>query len=159
MKLGDLFQVVAPDFNEQLNAASRDSLAGTVGGTSVNVNELNLIVALERYASQLLSKGGVELTGAQSLALDEEIALLRPRAATVTGQRDAFGAVKQLLCAFTGLEVQPADDAALREEARASSGLSLFPSLSNSTITVGGNEPENRPVPRLLDVEVVAIYW
>lgn len=159
IKLGDLFRVVAPDFDEQIATASKIPF-GDAGGTSVNVNELALRHALYVYRDHFLATSGSTLSADQDSRLTIEIERLLPRASSATGQRSAFQVVHDMLTAETASMIDAAEDSFMRERARNESGLSLFPALSNSTVTIGGDEPEEQAAPaRLLDVEVVAIYW
>lgn len=160
VKLVDLFRVVAPDFDEQLNLASKNPFSRTIGGVNVCVNDLQLGKALTLYSASLLSVKNEPLSPQQLEKLDEEITQLQSRGGTASGQREAFREIYQLVAEMVSIDIGPIEDAALREQARASSGLNLFPMASNATVTVGGSEPEaDGPAPLLLDVEIVAIYW
>ncbi|MFV1918409.1 hypothetical protein VPH46_03165 [Sphingomonas sp. MJ1 (PH-R8)] len=161
IKLGDLFRVVAPDFDEQIATASKIPFGRSGGGTSVNVNELALRHALNVYRDLLLAKSGSTLSVDQGDRLAMEIERLLPRASSATGQRSAFQVVHDTLAADTASMIDAGEDSLMRQQARNESGLSLFPALSNATVTIGGNEAvEEQATPaRLLDVEVVAIYW
>lgn len=160
IKLGDLFRVIAPDFDEQIAAASK-TLFGRAGGSiSLNVNELALHQALYLYRDQFLNAVGTTLSPEQDSLLISEIERLLPRASSATGQRSAFQLVHDMLTADTATIIDPADDSAMRSQARDMSGLSLFPAMSNSTVTIGGDQTtDDHQMARLLDVEVVAIYW
>lgn len=161
IKLGDLFRVVAPDFDEQIAAASKIPFGGASGGVSVNINEMSLREALYSYRDEFIGTSGVLLSPEQDSQLLSEIERLLPRASSATGQRSAFQVVHDILTAHTSISLTPADDSAMRGRARDVSGLPLFPAMSNDTITIGGDEntKADEPTPRLLDVEVVAIYW
>lgn len=161
VKLADLFRVVAPDMVDQINAASRTPFIGGNMGTSVSTNELLLNEALHDYKRALLATSGKQLTLEQETQLDKVIERLMPQATTVTGQRSAFQRVQELLFDLAKVQVELDHDAVLRERARTKSGLPLFPSMSNNMTTVIGEQTAlpNDAAPRLLDVEVVAIYW
>jgi hypothetical protein len=161
IKLGDLFRVVAPDFDEQIATASKIPFGGANGGTSVNVNELALREALYDYRDRFLVQSGETLSPEGDTRLTVEIERLLSRSASATGQRSAFQVVHDVLTAETASTVDPTADSLMRRQARDVSGLSLFPALSNATITIGGDQPPEKQETRarLLDVEVVAIYW
>lgn len=161
VKLGDLFRMVAPDFDEQIASASKIPFGGADGGASVNVNELALREALYDYRDRFLALSGKMLNADQDSRLMVEIERLLPRAASATGQRSAFQVVHDVLTANTESAVEPSVDSSMRAQARDVSGLSLFPAMSNATITIGSERlPEEQEASaRLLDVEVVAIYW
>lgn len=161
IKLGDLFRVVAPDFDEQIATASKIPFGSAGGGTSMNVNELALRHALYLYRDHVLALCGSTLSPDQDSRLTIEIERLLSRASSATGQRSAFQVVHDMLTADTASTIDAVEDSFLREQARNESGLSLFPALSNSTVTIGGDQvAEEQATPaRLLDVEVVAIYW
>lgn len=161
IKLGDLFRVIAPDFDEQIATASKIPFGSAGGGTSVNVNELALRHALYDYRDRFLATSAATLSADQDSRLTMEIERLLPRASSATGQRSAFQVIHDILTADTASVVKPTDDSLMRGQSRNISGLSLFPAMSNATITIGGDGPiaEQAPPARLLDVEVVAIYW
>lgn len=161
VKLGDLFQAVAPDMVDQINAASLTPFLGDNTGTSVNTNELLLGDTLRRYKALLFARSGTQPIPEQDAKLDEAVTDLMPRAATAEGQRSAFQIIKDLVADVVELQLEPDEDAQLREEARMTSGLPLFPSMTNGMTTVIGGKLAlpNDASPRLLDVEVVAIYW
>ena len=160
IKLGDLFRVVAPDWDAHINAASHNPFAQNTDGISVNVNELLLSEALLHYKEAFLTASGKRLSNEQDVALAEDIQRLLPRAGTATGQRSAFQVVHDELASYLGTEMDSGQDSIMRNRARERTGLPLFPAMSNTTTTVGGKpRVEVGPEPRLLDVEVVAIYW
>lgn len=161
IKLGDLFRVIAPNFDEQIATASKIPFGSAGRSVSVNVNELALRQALYLYRDKFLEALGSTLNPEQESALMSEIERLLPRASSATGQRSAFQVVHDMLTADTASTLNPADDSAMRIHVRDVSGLSLFPALSNSTVTIGDDqiEDEEDQAARLLDLEVVAIYW
>lgn len=162
IKLGDLFRVVAPDWDAQINMASHNPFAlASSARKTVAVNEILLSEALSHYRDIYLTAVDRQLTIEQDVALSNEIQRLLQRAGTASGQRSAFQIVHDTLKAEIGGEFTPDEDSAMRDSARTASGLPLFPSLSNGTTTVTQEAPEiaNESEPRLIDVEVVAIYW
>lgn len=85
----------------------------------------------------------------------------RQRGDTASDQRAAFAAVKDELSDLLQLVLDPSKDLELREESRQASGLPLLPSFAApTTLTVENPSTVNEVTePRLLDVEIVAIYW
>lgn len=160
IKLGDMFRVVAPDWDEQINAAAKNPFNSASGGTTVNVNEINLADALYHYKSLIEQIASNPLSPEQDILVSNEISRLLPRAATATGQRSAFQIIHDMMMAQVPFEIDAEKDSAMRASAREASGLTLFPAMSNSTRTIGGTAlTYDGPEHRLLDVEVVAIYW
>jgi hypothetical protein len=160
VKLAELFLPFAPDLVEQIDTASRSSLENQ-GGTSVNTNDLLLGEALRSYKEALLIAGDKQLSEDQQLSVEGAIAALQARSGSVSGQRSAFTALYDLLSNLVEAKIDASQDLKLREDARTSSGLPLFPSLSQGMATIVGGAPASpdAQAPRLLDVEVVAIYW
>jgi hypothetical protein len=160
VKLGDLFHQMAPSLVDDINAASLTPFRDAASGHKVNTNELKLAHALKLYADLLRAEAGQQLTGDQVDELDRMVALLTSRAATAEGHRSAFTLMRETIAAMLPLTSSADDDAGLREEARTASGLPLFPSLTASeTTSIGAPLDLPDDAPRLLDVEVVAIYW
>ena len=161
IKLGDLFRVVAPNFDEQIAAASKLAFEGNTNVITLDTNQLAMRHALYSYRDHFLAQTGHALVPETDSRLVDEIERLLPRAESATGQRSAFQVIHDLLSVETGTTPDPEDDSALRAKARDESGLSLFPALSVPTTIVGDQPPHDpaRIPAKLLDVEVVAIYW
>jgi hypothetical protein len=161
IKLGDLFRAVAPDWDEKINTASFNPFTQSTGGTTISINELQLGEALRYYRDQFLALSDHVWSNEQNVELAGEISRLQTRAGTVSGQHSAFKVVHNILTAQLGLDISAESDSAMRARAREASGLSLFPAMSSETITIGGTTTasDDGPEPRLLDVEIVAIYW
>ena len=94
--------------------------------------------------------------------LERLIDAVRDRTSSISDQRTAFARIGQWVSQATDVELAPVKDLALRERARVESGLSLFPALAapdrDSAVSV---EPLvlERDETRILDVEIIAIYW
>lgn len=165
VKLADLFSQMAPDLVEQLNAAGKlPFMSGALPApvmTPAPTNATRLREALRIYVVLCLEELGQTLTADQADGIEHEIDQVQHQADTASDQRSAFFVIEEALVATTGLTVAPARNLEFREAARARAGVSLFPSLTR-------NEPntqsaalieDEEDAPRLLDVEVVAIYW
>ncbi|MDJ0355666.1 hypothetical protein [Paenarthrobacter sp. PH39-S1] len=161
VKLADLFLSVTPDLVEKINSAGTVPF-GTVGtGSAENVNQARLGTALRTYCDAVLADIGKQLTDDQTVAVDQLIAELKPGATTVSGQRAAFGVLTDTLEELLGCRPEAARALVLRDGARQSAGLSLFPSVPAAAVTEVPTQTTDDPAdgPRLLDVDVVAIYW
>ena len=79
----------------------------------------------------------------------------------MSGQRAAFGALTDALEGFLAYRPEAARALALRDAARQKAGLSLFPAVTAAAVTPVSAQSTDDPAeaPRLLDVDVIAIYW
>ena len=161
VKLADLMKDFAPDIAEQLNSASRMSFDRTPTVRKVSVNEVQLGLALHHYASELLATFNKSLEDVEFDTINDRIGSLKERAATVSGQRSAFATIGAEISALVGQKVGAEIDAGLKESARNSSGLSLFPAQTKAAVPSDRATASKVPIPeeRLLDVEIVAMYW
>lgn len=161
VKLGELFLPVAPDMIDQINAASASFGGGDAGAVQVNTNQLLLDAALHAYKMALAEISGVALTDEQERKIAEAISEYAPTGDTATAQRAAFAMVAQRIADAGGREIEPDIDWEIRDRVRSEVGLPLFPALTASDTTTVEERPATLDLerPRLLDVEVVAIYW
>lgn len=163
VKLADLFRKTIPDLMTQIETASRFSLMPNTGNRSSAVVPASnpMVSALSKYADALAAEIGFVPTQDQGQAIAAEIASTAPQASTSSGQRAAFARMRDTIAGWTSVNIEPDKDLELRDTARAESGLPNFPIGDEGT----RSEPQRLPlVPseraeRLLDVEVVAIYW
>lgn len=160
VKRADLFSEVAPDFVDQINAIRSPSAADVVTSPLRN-QQLALSRALSAYRDDLTTGDG-EWEGDSEAAFQALKAKLVSGPTDAVAQRHAFDRVREL--AIQELDVEPlAADADLkaRQDARTKSGLELFSSsgieLSPSTVTAPAKKEELNE--RMLDTEVIAIYW
>ncbi len=161
VKLADLFRLVTPNLVDQINAAGKVPFGAVGSGHTENVNEGRLGKALQSYAHAVLADLGEQLTDEQTGMIGMLIEQLKPGASLVSGQRAAFGALTDALVEMVGKRPEAARALELREAARQAAGLSLFPSLTASAVVTASTPAIDEPVdaPRLLDVDVIAIYW
>lgn len=163
VKLADLFQDLAPGLVDQINAAGRLPFVPSQLASTVTPLESQLGRALRTYSSALLEVGEVKLPKGRRATLEARISALEKRTSSVSDQRAAFRAVRTLLEELAGIDVDPALDLQLRESARTESGLPLFPALTSEVATpsvpAASTISDDAHGPRLLDIEVVAIYW
>ena len=166
VKLADLFSQMAPDLVGQLNAAGklpfmpRAALPVPVVAQAPT-NATRLREALKIYVTLYLEELGQTLMAEHADGIEREIDQIQHLADTASDQRSAFLVIERALNVATGLMVNPNRNLEFREVARAKAGVSLFPSLARnepntpSAAIIEGEED----APRVLDVEVVAIYW
>jgi hypothetical protein len=161
VKLADLMKDFAPDIVDQINSASRVSFEHTPTARKENANEVRLGLALQHYAATFLTTVGQSLGDADRQIVSARIEELKERAGTASGQRSAFATIGAEISTMVGQQVDAEIDARLRESARSSSGLSLFPLQTNADVPSDQAIPPKVLVPdeRLLDVEIVAMYW
>ncbi|WP_127571819.1 DUF6414 family protein [Georgenia faecalis] len=159
VKLADLFRTVTPDLVEQINAVGKVPFDAVGMGRAENVNEVRLEAALRTYAEALLADGGKHLSDDEAILVDGLIAKRKRDAATVSGQRAAFGALTDALSELSGARPDPARALVLRDEARQAAGLSLFPAVAAAAVPANPARVTLKPTERLLDVDVIAIYW
>lgn len=160
VKLADLFRTVTPDLIDQINAAGRVPFGPSKSTAEPASTNAKMLEALTAYTAALLEEGNKILTESQSQEVDAEIARLQERASSAYEQRAAFGELHTKLVALTDLAIEPTKNLEIRERARNASGLPLFPHLTASALqpSVPVLAPDV-PDERLLDVEVVAVYW
>lgn len=162
VKLADLMRDFAPDIADQLNSASRMTFDRAPAIRNESNSERDFGVALHQYASNLLVTLQKTVEDVNFDAISDMIVSLKQRGGTVSGQRSAFAVIRAKVAAMVGQDVDAEIDAGLREAARNASGLSLFPSQAKAM----GTPSDRTTAPtlsasdeRLLDVEIVAMYW
>lgn len=158
VKLADLFSEVAPDFVDTINAIRSPSASDPATGAQL-AQQVAFGEALDHYRAGLAPEGS-EWTEADQLLVDA----LKLKVATATtdasAQRRAFDSVRAIVSKRFELdEIEPSKDLALRQAARSDTGLELFPSFAVTTSNQPEKLPSDTPEERLLDIEVIAIYW
>jgi hypothetical protein len=162
VKLADLFREVAPTLVDQINEASRAGVSGMGASATEDTHDEVLARALHAYKDKLLVASGSNLDTSVEVELVTTIAELAVESASPSKQRQAFAKIGELINTAVGeSSVRGEADLHARQEAREETGLSLFPSLEvqpstpRSRVSTSHDEKDER----LLDVEVVAIYW
>lgn len=163
VKVAHLFGDVAPALVEQIDALGK---AGTSGlpGLTAGQPHLALLRALAAYADEVrpTADGGLQPAQATDLI---EIAARVPDDSSPSAQRQAFAEVRDLLLTRNpGLSLTPERDLNARRVARERAGFPALPSgpfvaTPISTPDDTPNEVEGSCGAKLIDVEVVAIYW
>jgi hypothetical protein len=164
IKLADIFQEFAPDLANQIEASTRLAMAQSTEKRVDNFpepREAQLILALIRYKDSVVKTMKKKVSNEISHSLDKLVADLKFDASTAEGQRSAFAEVKVMIEGATDQEIDPVTDFTAREQVREAVGLPLFPDAAVKRRDAADTQP---PVPedkrtRMLDVEVVAIYW
>jgi hypothetical protein len=163
VKLADLFREVAPSLVDEINAASRSDVGGMSASATDDAYSEALGKALAVYKDKLISASGLKLSSTTEEKLVAIIAEMKAEATSPSKQRRAFAKVRDFINAAIDGSVVVGDDVDLRarQEAREETGLPLFPSLEVQSFTTdtGESTSSNDEEDRLLDVEVVAIYW
>lgn len=158
VKLADLFSEVAPDFVDTINAIRSPSAADA---SSSQPSQEAFADALERYKAAIVPAEAPEWTPEKEQEFQSMKTRLASGPSDAAAQRDAFDAVRQIVTQALGVEpVDPDADVAARRNARQSAGLELWPSMSilERTPSSAKSKPD-QPDERMLDVEVIAIYW
>jgi hypothetical protein len=144
---------------DQLNAAGRAPFSSNEFPTSQDANDNKLAVALDVYAKAALSETGKTLDPAQTAAVELTITQLSTRSGSVSDQRSAFTVLQALLKDLAAVGLPPDRDLELRNMARSTSGLPLFPALTSSVTPSSSSGQVLPPKEHLLDIEIIAIYW
>jgi hypothetical protein len=162
VKLADLFREVAPSLVDQISETSRASMSGMSAPAADDAHSEALGRALSLYKNKPPSISGSKLSTIAEEKLAATIAETTTRTVSPSKQRQAFATVRDLVNASIGESVPEGDaDLRIRQEAREEAKLPLFPSLEARSLA----PPQHMPTSsddrdeRLLDVEVVAIYW
>ncbi|WP_447589514.1 DUF6414 family protein [Microbacterium lacticum] len=158
VKLADLFEGTAPDLVEKINAAGRLGTDMPQTPTPITSNENRLGDALRLYAEAILASKEKTLSESEKEALATEITALRSRSGSASDQNSAFAVTRNYVAELTGATIGARRELALREQARMSSGLPLFPALSSATAQPQPSTMEAEEE-SLIDVEIIAIYW
>ncbi|WP_157453910.1 hypothetical protein [Cellulomonas sp. Root485] len=158
VKLADLFSEVAPDLVGQINAIRFPGRAG--GGVREDGNPTSALgIAMLDYRDALVLMSGANWPGDADNAFRALQSHYSASSMSASLQREAFDAVGALVQERLDFVMEDAGgDLEARRRARESAGLPLFPTLvpSAPAQAVRAVPPSQE---RLLDVEVIAIYW
>lgn len=163
VKVAHLFGDVAPTLVEQIDTLSK---AGTAGlhGFPVGQSHLTILRALAAYADEIAPTATDGIRCAETIDLIEIAARISDEASP-TAQRQAFAEVRDLLVERNpGLALTPEQDLNARQSAREAAGLPALPGGAVVATATSGqddlpDDPAKSDVAKLIDVEVVAIYW
>lgn len=163
VKVAHLFGDVAPNLVEQIDTLSKAGTAG-LDGLATGQSHLALVQALAAYADQIASMTKQDLRPSAAVELIE-IAVRASDEASPSVQRQAFAAVRELIVAGNPDNAPtPEQDLDARRIARQLAGLPVLPggsvvATADSTPEHLADAPADTEVAKLIDVEVVAIYW
>lgn len=161
VKLADLFQKIAPKLNEQISDAGILAFSDNAPAKKTDVNVDRLGLSLEYFLAKVVQDWAVTFEQSETRYFQELILDLKYRAGSVSDQKSAFSKLRFEIEHKFDRKLEDETFAAYRMESRNQSQLSMFPAMS---ITVAPSQeesisPDATVSPRLLDVEVVAIYW
>lgn len=161
VKLADLFSQLAPGLVAQISEASLIPVKPPVdSAVAVSKLEQDFEEALKLYAQRLASHFEKSLTEAQAQNIDRLCERLRTQSSSLSDQRSAFRQVGNEVSALLGVDITSDQDLALRNSVRDEVGLSWFPMLGAKDAKPQARQPPRQVTDeRLLDVEIVAIYW
>jgi hypothetical protein len=163
VKLADLFRKAIPDLVTQIDTASRFSLMPGGAARAQRGGQLPTAIqtALANYARALLVETGHDPNKDQLRLLAIEIERAAGLGSTATSQRAAFADIHELIVEWTDAAVTSEKDLELRSSARAEAGLSHLPVEASPSSVIAPQVVFNPTdtEERLLDVEIVAIYW
>lgn len=159
VKLADLFSEVAPGFVDQINAIRSPTASDPATGAQL-AQQIAFDNALEAYRTTLVPVG-TDWNEADQAAFTRLKSRYVGGSTDASMQRRAFDEVRDLVGSHAKIStLSPNSDLKARQAARASVGLELFPSFAIGTTKQSGSDAvETRPDERLLDTEVIAIYW
>lgn len=161
VKLADLFKEVVPGMIEQIHSATLFPLQSDMHEPIEGMKERLMKNALSNYSELILSAFPEKITEAQNSDIENLIDSLKVRVNSSELQRSAFKCLQNHIEKISGSQIEPEKEIKFREQARLMSGLPQFPSLIKNTenTLVSQNIQSFEKDDRLLDVEVVAIYW
>ncbi len=159
VKLVDVFAHMSPDLADTINAAGRAPFLPKTESDASKNKDNRLVEALRHYTSAIVAKSGQTLTRTQKSQVERRIAMVGDRIGSATSQRSAFASASDLLTEILQIDVDPDIEIECREQARLATGLPLFPSLEAKPRRDESSDVNGGPDTRLLDVEVIAIYW
>ena len=155
VKGAEVLAELAPEFPGLLEAAGRTEY-GVPKDARVQQQAAAMTEALRLFASSILDASAPH-RWEQCAGLDELIAAQGHRASSAAGQREAFDAVADLVIQTLPTSPPPAQLQEFRASARKAANLRF----SIDQMERGPVESTQKPrgPEKLLDVEVVAIYW
>lgn len=162
VKLADLFKPLVPGLVDQITTASQIPMILVADKqNSIPESDLQLAKALSSYAKAIIDRAADKPTKEQLEQIEAACEQLKQRSKTVTDQRSAFKQLKIILSKMIEFSPSPELDLELREAARQEAGLSLFPEPTGRSSASAATLSEQPILPeeRLLDVEIIAIYW
>lgn len=159
VKLADLFTDVAPDFVNQINAIEVPKADDGMTTLQSNIRQDALCVALRTYGRDLIEKLSINVETEQEQTFEVLTNQLAAGQTSPAAQRFAFDQVRVAVMALDNSStVDAAEDLAMRQNAREIAGLELLSSITATPTESPAKHPSKR-TERILDVEVIGIYW
>ena len=159
VKLADLFRDVAPELMGQLNEMGRQGFSDLSAEQFDETQTGPMWSALTIYRRKLEEATNIHLSELEEAALMRRLYGHLQGAESPLMQRKAFELVRTVFDEKRDESVLEASaDLSIRDEAREMAGLELFPGSDITTPTDGGGVSPDKDE-RLLDVEVIAMYW
>lgn len=157
VKLAEVLKEVLPDFPDQIADVGRIGLHASQAATRSTPPPI--ASALGGFITRIESAGVPGLTpegldAARQVAFTTAVSLPE----TVTGQNEGFGLVTQALKEH-GCDLSPDQWQEHVREARSGAGLPLFASPEGPASQPGPSASSLGSNDRLLDTEIIAIYW
>ncbi|KRE76668.1 hypothetical protein ASG79_17735 [Arthrobacter sp. Soil761] len=156
VKGAEVLSEIAPQFPGLLEAAGRTEY-GVPKDARTEKQRQALVKALKLFATKLLDLSIPPHPWSQCDGLDALIAEQSDRASSASGQREAFDAVAELVTRVAAVSPTPAQIQEFRMFARETEKLRF--SLNQMPTESVESIQKPRGPERLLDVEIVAIYW
>lgn len=156
VKGAEVLSEIAPQFPGLLEAAGRTEY-GIPKDTRAEKQREALINALRLFAHEILGLSSPSRPWEDCDGLDELIVAQGDRASSASGQREAFDAVAELLTRTVQVLPSPVQLQEFRASARESAKLRF--SLNQIPVESVESTQKPRGPEKLLDVEIVAIYW
>ncbi|MET3948763.1 hypothetical protein ABIB49_003488 [Arthrobacter sp. UYCu512] len=156
VKGAEVLSELAPQFPGLLEAAGRTEYR-TPTDARVEKQREALAKALRLFASNLLDLSTPPRSWEECEGLDALISAQSDRASSASGQRAAFDAVAELVSQVVPVPPSPEQLQEFRQDAREVTQLRF--SLSQIPAEAVESTQKPRGPEKLLDVEIVAIYW
>lgn len=158
VKLVNVLSEVSPEFAQELESLGPNVLRSIVQGDQAQSGFVEpRFSALVSYGEQLAQHYGIALDEADRSRLEVLAGENAELLISVIESRAGFRAISEFVGSRGGREIEPVVAAKLRMNARRQAGLETF--SGSDPIPAPSPQPTNQEDGRLLDAEIVAIYW
>ncbi|MBF6177716.1 DUF6414 family protein [Nocardia otitidiscaviarum] len=155
VKLVDLFEGTIPGLGQQFSMLAGMALQQPADQSNRYAELFKRALIL--FAEDVANRQTFSLSSTQTADIETLAESLKYQVGTQEAQRSAFRQVQEKLVVFGMAPIEPAEAARLRRQARNRASLPLFMDTSSAQLLPtqsGANGSE-----RLLEVEIVAMYW
>jgi hypothetical protein len=156
VKGAEVLSEILPTFPAMLEKVGRTEYAVPEDSREV-VQRTALKHALIAVANRLNDGRGMPLSSGRQVWLESLIEAQLTKVGTASGQKKAFDAVMDQVEEWNSIQLSPDERHRLRSEARKESGLEY--SMLNVMTTAVPTKQRPAGNEKLMDVEIVAIYW